>query len=149
MFDGLKAKRPAEETPLPTTPLPPKNGVVVSGAKEVDALLRRTESVAEFQEWDKTDANQKRLAIMQKSLKDRELSKKKRVPLLDPELDKGKVKKVKAKTTANEEEGNGLTGAALLDRAAKQLLSNRKAHRSKQQHKSAKKKHKVKTKKFI
>jgi ubiquitin C-terminal hydrolase len=138
LFAGLK-KEPSRSPDvssvapaLPPPPPPPKNGVVLTGAKEVESFLRRTESVAEFQEWEKTEPNEKKLAFLQKSLKERAMSKKKRVPLLDPELDKGKVKKVKVKKSAAQEAEERVNVAAQLDRAAKRLLSNRKAHRPKQ-----------------
>lgn len=136
LFEGLKGKG----STLPVAPAASpdrKNGAVVSTGKEVDAFFKRSDSVAELIEWEKTSVNAKKLDIVQKALKDRFLAKK-RVPLLDPELDKGKVKKVRSKRVAEVER---VDVATQLDRAAKQLQSNRKAVRPKQ-HKQKKHKHK-------
>ncbi len=129
-FAGLKEKEPRHANGAKQAEPSP----VASGAstKEFGSLLKRSQSVAEFEAWDKNAGSEKKLSIIQKALKEKALSRA-RVPMLDPVLDAGRVKKVRAKRVRGEEGEAGESYAAQMDRVAKQKRSNKQSQRPKQQ----------------
>jgi hypothetical protein len=129
VFSHLKDRAAAAAAAAPfAVPRSKPTTATLVDEKSVSALMQRSQSVADFLAWEETDVATKKIAILQTAVKEKAAARK-RESKFDPELDKGKVKKLKSKLKVEE----SFVPRAAFDSAARHRKLNKSSERPKQQ----------------